>query len=62
MTKLEQWICSIVISFIISILMAVLSYKAEIKEWYIMSIISFILGTLLTKLILFLSEGNLWLN
>ena len=59
MTKLEQWMYSIVISFIISILVAVLSYKAEIKEWYIMSIISFVLGTLLIKSIMFLLEDIL---
>lgn len=59
MNKLEQWIYSIVISFIISISVAVLLYKIEIKEWYIMTIISLIIGTLLIKAVMFLLEDNL---
>lgn len=59
MTKLEQWVYSIVISFIISILNTALCYRAEFKEWWIMGFVSFIIGTLLVKSVMFFLEDNL---
>ena len=59
MTKLEQWIYSLVISFECAVLMAAVAYKAEIKEWYIMGVISWIIGTLLIKVIMFCLEDKL---
>lgn len=58
MTKLEQWVYSLVISFIIAVLMAVVAHKVEIKEWYIMGVISWIIGTLYIKAIMFCLEDK----
>lgn len=58
--KKMQWIYSIILSFMISSFMAfIIVYKTDIKEWYIMYIISFIIGTLLIKVVMFcVEEGN----
>lgn len=57
MTKLEQWIVSIILSLIISLFFTFLIlYKTDIKEWWAIGLISFVTGMLLIKIILFLME------
>lgn len=56
MTKLEQWLCSFVISLIISVFNTFLAYKVEIKEYIFMGIISLIVGTLFIKALMYLTE------
>ena len=59
MNKLEQWVCSIVISFIISVFNTALYYRADFKEWWIMGFVSFIIGISLIKLVMSFLEDNL---
>ena len=56
MTKIEQWICSFVISLMVSVLNTFLAYKDGIEEFLIIGIISLIVGTLFIKAIMFLTE------
>lgn len=47
--ELMLYICSAVLALIVSSIVSFYPYRAEIKEWWVLSIIVFVIGLLLIK-------------